>query len=125
MTWGIWTALLSVWAAIAAGVILLQRRSAAATLAWLLVFLFLPIVGRVLYRLLGPLRLKRKQLKRRVGQRVVADAMGAMDLIRAHGHDHEQLARVPMAMREAPPLHADSLELYVDGASAYASMLRD
>jgi len=125
MTWGIYTALLSVWVAIAAGVILLQRRSAAATLAWLLVFLFLPIVGLVLYRLLGPLRLQRKQLKRRVGRRVVADAMGAMDLIRGHGHDHEQLARVPMAMREPPPLHADSLELYVDGASAYASMLRD
>lgn len=125
MTWAIWTALLTVWVAVAAGVILLQRRSATATLAWLLVFVFLPIVGLVLYRLLGPLRLKRKQLKRRVGRRVVEDAAGAMDLIRAHGHDHVQVARVPIAMRETPPLHADSLELYVDGASAYAAIIRD
>src|SRR5436190_20792802 len=109
MTWAIWTTLLTVWVVISAGVILLQRRSATATLAWLLVFVFLPIFGLVVYRLLGPLRLKRKQLKRRVGRRVVEDAAGAMELIRAHGHDHVQVARVPIAMHEAPPLHADSL----------------
>jgi cardiolipin synthase len=126
MTWVILTATAGamVWAAIAAGVILLQRRSATATLAWLLVFMFLPVLGLVLYRLLGPLRLQRKQLKRRIGRRVVEDALAAMELIRAHGHDHIQVARVPMAMREPPPLHADSLELYVDGASAYAAIIR-
>ncbi|HXU04491.1 MAG TPA: PLDc N-terminal domain-containing protein, partial [Polyangia bacterium] len=75
MTWAIVTALATVWTVFAAGVILLQRRSAAATLAWLLVFVFLPIVGLVLYRLLGPLRLQRKHLRRRVGRRIVDDAM--------------------------------------------------
>jgi cardiolipin synthase len=126
MTWVILTvtAAAMVWAAIAAGVILLQRRSATATLAWLLVFMFLPILGLVLYRLLGPLRLQRKQLKRRVGRRVVEDSLGAMEMIRAHGHDHVQLAQVPIAMHEPPPLHADALELYVDGASAYAAIVK-
>jgi len=126
MTWAILTAttLSTVWVVIAAGVILLQRRSATATLAWLLVFIFLPIFGLVLYRLLGPLRLKRKQLKRRVGRRVVEDAMGAMELIRAHGHDHLQVARVPIAMNEPPPLHADGLELYTEGAAAYAAIVQ-
>ena len=61
MTWVILmvTTAATVWTVFAAGVILLQRRSATATLAWLLVFVFLPIVGLVLYRLLGPLRLQR------------------------------------------------------------------
>jgi cardiolipin synthase len=126
MTWVILTitAAATVWAVIAAGVILLQRRSATATLAWLLVFMFLPIVGLVLYRLLGPLRLQRKQLKRRVGRRVVEDSLGAMEMIRAHGHDHVQLAQVPISMHEPPPLHADALELYVDGASTYAAICK-
>jgi len=126
MTWVILlvTAASTVWVVIAAGVILLQRRSATATIAWLLVFLFLPVFGLVLYRLLGPLRLKRKQLKRRVGRRVVDDSLGAMELIRAAGHDHMQVARVPIAMSEPPPLHADALDLYVDGASAYAAIVR-
>jgi len=125
MTWAIVTALATVWTVFAAGVILLQRRSAAATLAWLLVFVFLPIVGLVLYRLLGPLRLQRKHLRRRVGRRIVDDAMAAMEVIRAAGHDHLQVARVPIAMDEPPPLHADSLQLYVDGASAYAAIIKE
>jgi len=125
MTWAIVTALAAAWTVFAAGVILLQRRSATATLAWLLVFVFLPIVGLVLYRLLGPLRLQRKQLKRQVGRRIVEDALGAMEVIRTAGHDHLQLARVPIAMGEPPPLHADSLELYVDGAAAYAAIIRE
>jgi hypothetical protein len=35
-----------------------QRRSAAATNAWLLALTFLPNVGLVIYRLNGPLRLE-------------------------------------------------------------------
>ena len=122
MTWPIVTGLATVWVVIAAGVILLQRRSAAATLAWLLVFLFLPVVGLILYRLLGPLRLRRKQLKRRVGRRLIEDALGAMKLLREAGRDQEQVARVPIAMHEPPPLHADAIDLYTDGVSTYAAM---
>jgi cardiolipin synthase len=124
MTWPIVTALATVWVVISAGVILLQRRSATATLAWLLVFLFLPVVGLILYRLLGPLRLQRKQLKRRVGRRLIEDAIGAMELLRESGRDQVQVARVPIAMREPPPLHAEAIDLYVDGASAYAALFQ-
>ena len=124
MTWPIVTGLATVWVVIAAGVILLQRRSAAATLAWLLVFLFLPVVGLILYRLLGPLRLTRKQLKRRVGRRLIEDAVGAMKLLREAGSDQVQVARVPIAMHEPPPLHADAIDLYVDGVSTYAAPVR-
>jgi hypothetical protein len=45
MTWAIITALAAAWTVFAAGAILLQRRSATATLAWMLVFIFLPIVS--------------------------------------------------------------------------------
>ena len=119
LTWPIISALAGVWAVIAACVILLQRRSAAATLAWLLVLVFLPGVGLVAYRLLGPLRLKRKRLRRRLGRRVVEDALSALESLRAAGTNELQVARVPIAMREAPPLHAHAVDLYLDGAAAY------
>jgi len=51
------TAALVVWTAIVSVVIVLQRRSAAATLAWLFALAFLPVVGLVIYRLIGPLGL--------------------------------------------------------------------
>ena len=58
------TAAIAVWVTSVAVVIVLQRRSAAATLAWLLVLVFLPIIGLLVYRIIGPLRLERKKLKR-------------------------------------------------------------
>jgi cardiolipin synthase len=122
MKWPIITAIAGFWAVIAAVVILLQRRSAAATLAWLLVLVFLPGVGLVVYRLLGPLRLKRKRLRRRLGRRVVEDALSAMESLRAAGPNELQVARVPIAMREAPPLHAQAVDLYFDGNAAYAAI---
>ena len=115
-------ALATAWALVMAGVILLQRRSPAATLAWLLVLLLLPGVGLVLYRLIGPLRLQRKRLRRRVARRIVADAATAMASLRAAHAAELQVARVPIAMREAPPLHAHYLDLYLDGAAAYAAL---
>jgi cardiolipin synthase A/B len=122
MTWPILAALAVVWVSIAAVVILLQRRSAAATIAWLFALVFLPGVGLIIYRLLGPLRLKRKQLRRRVNRRLIDDALSAMQTIQAHSSEDLQIARLPIGMREAPPLHADAVDLYTDGASAYAAL---
>jgi cardiolipin synthase len=115
--------LATAWALIAAGVILLQRRSPAATIAWLLVLVLLPGVGLIVYRLVGPLRLERKRLERRGARRIVNDAVSAIGTLRAQQNDDFQVARVPMAMQEAPPLHADDVELYFDGAAKYAAVL--
>lgn len=116
-------AIATVWALIAAGVILLQRRSPAATIAWLLVLVLLPGLGLIVYRLVGPLRLNRKRLERRGARRIVNDAVSAIVALRAQQHDDFQVARVPMSMQESPPLHADAVELYFDGAAKYAAIL--
>ena len=58
----LWSLLEVAWFAVAATVILLERRSAAATIAWLFVLAFLPVVGLIVYRLIGPLRLERKRV---------------------------------------------------------------
>jgi cardiolipin synthase len=121
--WPMVVALGTVWGLLSAVVILLQRRSPAATIAWLLVLVLLPGVGLVLYRIVGPLRLVRKRLQRRVGRRLVDDAVKAMASLQAANAAELQVARVPIAMREAPPLHADAVDLYVDGVSAYAALL--
>ncbi len=122
MTWPILAALAVVWVSIAAAVILLQRRSAAATIAWLFALVFLPGVGLIIYRLVGPLRLKRKQLRRRVNRRLIDDALSALQTIQAQSREDLQIARLPIGMHEAPPLHADAVDLYTDGASAYAAL---
>lgn len=61
------TALLSLgwllWVALVAVGLILERRSPAATLAWLLALLFMPYFGFLVYLLFGPRRLRRRRLR--------------------------------------------------------------
>jgi len=56
LAWLLWIALVAVG-------LILERRSPAATLAWLLALLFMPYFGFVVYLLLGPRRLRRRRLR--------------------------------------------------------------
>ncbi len=122
IAWPLVTTVVSVWALVMGVMIVLERRSAAATIAWLLALVFLPIVGLVVYRLIGPQRLERKKLRRISGRRVVEHAMSALGEIQAHSRDDLQLALVPVRLGEAPPMRADRVEVYLDGVSAFRAI---
>jgi cardiolipin synthase len=115
------TAAFAAWAIVMAVVIIQQRRTPAATIAWLMVLAFLPILGWLVYRLIGPQRLERRKLRRRLTRKVVEEAFGAITAIEAESpmRHRDQLARIAIAAGEAPPLRADALELYCDGDAAY------
>jgi len=112
-----------VWTAIVSVVIVLQRRSAAATLAWLFALAFLPVVGLVIYRLIGPLRLERKRVKRNSSKRVVKEVLAAHAILAEQTEEHQQLALVGMGLGEPSPLRAEQVDLYFDGDSAYSAIL--
>ncbi|HKE13678.1 MAG TPA: cardiolipin synthase [Kofleriaceae bacterium] len=122
MDWPVVTLLATAWALVMAVVIVLERRSAAATIAWLVVLAFLPIVGLIAYRLIGPLRLERKKLRRLSGRKVVDDALQAIAQIEATSPEDLQLAQVSVGAGEAPPLRAERVEVYLDGVSAYRAI---
>src|SRR4029079_4936679 len=119
----LWSLLELAWFAVAATVILLERRSAAATIAWLFVMAFLPVVGLIVYRLIGPLRLERKRVRRRAGRVAIEEATGAMARLREVALEDLQVAAVPIALEQPLPLPASSVSLYLDGASNYAALL--
>lgn len=120
--WPLFSVLVAAWAVVMAIVIILERRSAAATIAWLLVLAFLPLVGLIVYRLIGPLRLERKKLRRVAARTVVHEALHAVAQIEATSPEDVQLAMVPLRAGEAAPLRAERLEIYVDGAAAYRAI---
>jgi cardiolipin synthase A/B len=117
------TVALGIWVIAVGIVIILQRRSAAATLAWLLALIFLPVIGLLIYRVIGPLRLERKKLKRVASRRAVGEAVAALAALDDGNIEHLQLATVAMELGEAPPLRADELTVYLDGASNYEAIL--
>ena len=56
LAWLLWIALVGIG-------LILERRSPAATLAWLLALLFMPYFGFLVYLLFGPRRLRRRRLR--------------------------------------------------------------
>jgi cardiolipin synthase len=120
--WRILTALELVWVLVAAGVIVLQRRSATATVAWVLAVALLPVVGFIIYWLIGPQRLKRTKLARVASAQQVAAAMAGLEEAKLSAPEHARLALVPLGLGEAPPLAAHAITPYLDGRSAYAAI---
>src|SRR4051794_1507543 len=113
------------WVIVNSVILVLQRRPAASTIAWLMVLVFLPVLGLVLYRLIGPLKLERRKRKRWRAQRLVGEGLrgiGALHSAAGSRHPH-QLAKVSMPLGGAPPLHAESVDIYLDGASTYEAIL--
>jgi len=101
------TAALFVLVGVVGVVIILERRSAAATLAWLLFLAFMPVVGLVVYRFIGPMRLERKRLKRDISRRALREVLAARALLTDQTEEHQQLARVGIGLGEPSPLRAD------------------
>ncbi|HEY3802385.1 MAG TPA: cardiolipin synthase [Kofleriaceae bacterium] len=110
-----------VWVSINSLVIVMQRRPAASTIAWLMVLTFLPFVGLGIYMIIGPLELRRRRRRRTISARIVDE--GVRGLARLDDEaEHHQLAMVSIGLGGAPPLLAESVELYFDGTSAYAAI---
>jgi cardiolipin synthase len=98
--WPILTALAVVWGIIMAVVMVMQRRPAASTISWLLVLILIPVFGFVAYRLIGPLRLERKKLRRAAGRQLIRDSIGALAALEAESPEDLQLALVSIRVGE-------------------------
>lgn len=103
--------------------LILERRSPTATLAWILALAVLPIIGALIYLVLGPRRLKRRKLRRATAARSVRALVKLVDE-QPDGEQRTlaQLAAAGVAAGEAPPLLARDLQLYFDGDATYAAL---
>jgi cardiolipin synthase len=123
-TWLFVAMVIVVWAIAMAIVVVLERRSPAATMAWILVLALVPIFGWLIYTLIGPRRLERKRLKRKTSRKVIEEAVGAILEIddAAPYHHRSQLARLAQNLGEAGPLRAQAIDIYTEGAAAFAEI---
>lgn len=117
----IWVVALSVW-------IILERRSPAATLAWIFALAFVPLLGIGIYWLIGPRRLTRKRRRYKLARSRVREAAAASRAAAPHAvkpsEDHwvRQLMQLVERSGEAPPLRCRSLEVFSSGDAYFASV---
>lgn len=115
-----------VWIVVSAVYLVLQRRSAQATLAWVLALAFLPLIGIAVYVFIGPRRFEKRK-KRRARARAavhdgpIEDASGPKD---ASERTRNLIALCEHAAgRAARPRHA-ALEILRTGRAKYAALER-
>ncbi len=123
MSWPVILTLAEIaWILVAGTAIVMQRRSAAATVAWVLAVALLPLVGFVIYWLIGPQRLRRTKLARVASAQQVAAALAGLEEAKLSAPEHARVSLVPLGLGEAPPLAAHAITPYLDGRSAYAAI---
>lgn len=112
-------------------VLLSERRQPTATMAWLLVVLFLPLVGVLLYFFFGAARAKKvRQESRRVIDRIEElielSEVHDQQLRFAQGKETESrtrsLLRLAKPLTNTPPSYGNKVNILVNGAATYHAM---
>lgn len=108
-------------------VIILDNRSPVKTLAWVLVLMFLPIVGLVFYFFFGRSTRREKIISRRSYNRLLKKPMAeylAQDLSEVP-FQHEQLIHFFWQTNESLPFTGNYIETYTNGYSKIQALLRE
>jgi cardiolipin synthase A/B len=109
------------------GYIIMQRRSPVATLGWIIALTLLPVVGLVVYRIFGPMRVQRQRLRRMHGVAKLGSHKERLALVEEypdaprwalqHSRLIEKASGIPMSS-------ASRVELLHNGVATMASMLQ-
>ena len=120
------TVLEVLWIGISSVYIILERRPAHATIAWILAFAALPLLGFVVYLFLGPRRFDKRKRRRDRARQTVAKGARERDPVRAElcsGHLAPTISLIERAVGPAGALRVADVALLEDGVSKYAALL--
>ncbi len=101
-----------------------ERRTPTATLAWMLGLAALPLLGILVYLLVGPRRLERKKLRMAMARRAVGPALEWWERRTAAELPFPgQLARLATRLDAWPPETAAEVRLYAGGDETYDALV--
>ncbi len=102
--------------------VILERRPPVATLAWISVLVWLPLVGAVIFYFFGPRRLRRRSKRRQISKKVIRELVRSVD--DAEGSATSQQLALMAAQRGGfSPLSVQSVKLLVDGDACYDAIV--
>lgn len=125
----VWRVLAPLWlllGIVQSGWVIMQRRSPVGTIGWIIALVFMPIIGLVIYRVFGPMRVTRQRLKRLHG-RVRLGAQQEQLALREEYPDAPQWAiqhtRLIHKASGIPLSSAREVALLFDGVATLKAML--
>jgi cardiolipin synthase len=125
VSWGLLLGVAQViWVVLIAGFIVLERRSPAATLAWIAVVASLPLVGVAVYLLIGPRHLQRKRLRLSLARDRIRRLLREWKEARAKVLSLQgQLMRAGAQLGHLPPEEAREARLFLNGDDCYDALV--
>jgi cardiolipin synthase len=112
----VWVIALAIW-------IVLEKRPAASTLAWIFGLAFLPVAGAVVYWLIGPRRLERRGARYRQEIERLFPAGAPWTPPAGLSRDVGRQVRLAVGAGEAPLLVAADWRVYTEGAPCFAALV--
>lgn len=122
----VFVGLYTAWVLFSVSFLLAQRRRPTATLAWLIAFLFVPLLSTATYYFVGPRKLRRRHLRRdlakAVAGRIAEIPEGERPEKLASRNWLSSLAAVPVSLENSPPRPAWGVKLLIDGDQTYQTI---
>ncbi len=120
---GVWIGLYAVWVVGSVVYMVMQRRRPTATLAWIMAFVSLPVIGALVYFFFGPRKLERRKLGREIAKHLAARFAPSLrqpvPATLASRYWLTSLARLGSAYGDTPPRPNQSVRLFTDGDATY------
>ena len=125
VSWGLLLGIAQVvWVVLIAGFIVLERRSPAATLAWIAVVASLPLIGVAIYVLIGSRHLQRKRLRLGLARDRIRRLLREWKEVRAKVLSLQgQLMRAGAQLGHLPPEEAREARLFLNGDDCYDALV--
>jgi cardiolipin synthase A/B len=124
----VWLGALVAYLVVAVGWLLMQRRPPVTTLAWIIAFISLPVLGAAAYFFFGPRKLGRRRMRRSLARqraaRFAPDQAAPMPTTLADRAWLTSLARLALVNGDAPARPTKTLTLFTGGDETYDAIAK-
>lgn len=108
-------------------VIISENRNPIKTISWIMVLVFLPIIGLILYVFFGQEYTRRRSISKRYYNKIKRRPVGEPDSIDKihYPPEHSELIKLLRNLNHAPLLRGCSVEFFVAGRDKFEAMFKD
>lgn len=108
-------------------VIISENRNPIKTITWIMVLMFLPIIGLVIYAFFGQDYTKRRMISKRMYSKIKTRPLAELNSsdLEHHPFSHVDLIKLLRNSNQAPLLYGSSVEFFIAGREKFDALFKD